>query len=374
MNQRFFIAFLFFFCKLSLAAVLPEDRADLLFHSYDGGGADISGPSLLVRKKFNENLSATVNYYVDNVSSASIDVITTASPYTEKREEHSVGFDYLNEKTLMSLGYSQSDESDFAATTFSVNISQDMFGDLTTINMGYAQGDNIVRRNGDDVFSEDVVSRSYRLSASQIMTKDLILSFALETIADDGFLNNPYRLVRFQDDSDKGYSFQFEVYPNTRTSNALAVRARYYLPQRAALHGGYRYFGDSWGIQANTVELGYTLPFKEDWILEFSVRLYDQTKADFYNDLFPYVDAQNFLARDKELSSFTTRTLGLGASYDFKRNGSGLIKRGAVTLEYNFIMFEYADFRDISVNTLAGDEPLYEQDANVIRFFASIWF
>ena len=357
------------------AAVLPEDRADALFHSYDGGGAEISGPSLLVRKKFSEKLSATVNYYVDNVSSASIDVITTASPYTEKREENSVSFDYLNEKTLMSMGYTQSDESDFAASTVSLNISQDMFGDLTTINMGYAQGNNIVRRNGDDNFSEDVIARSYRLSASQVMTKDLILSFALETITDEGFLNNPYRSVRYIDSSsEKGYSFQFEIYPNTRTSNALAVRARYYLPQRAALHGGYRYFGDSWGIQANTVEVGYTLPYKKDWILEFSFRLYDQTGAEFYSDLFPYVDAQNFLARDKELSSFSTQTLGIGASYEFKKNGVGIIKRGSLNLEYNFIMFDYSDFRDISVNALAGEEPLYEQDANVIRLFASIWF
>jgi len=34
------------------AGVLPEDRADLLYHSYDGGGVTIDGPSLLVRKQF----------------------------------------------------------------------------------------------------------------------------------------------------------------------------------------------------------------------------------------------------------------------------------------------------------------------------------
>ena len=38
-------------CGLSLqAAVLPEDRADVMFHSYDGGGVTIDGPSVLVRK------------------------------------------------------------------------------------------------------------------------------------------------------------------------------------------------------------------------------------------------------------------------------------------------------------------------------------
>ena len=33
------------------AAVLPEDRADALYHRYEGGGVTVDGPSLLVRKK-----------------------------------------------------------------------------------------------------------------------------------------------------------------------------------------------------------------------------------------------------------------------------------------------------------------------------------
>ena len=357
------------------AAVLPEDRADLLYHSYDGGGAEISGPSLLVRKKFSESVSASFNNYVDNVSSASIDVVTTASPYSENREENSLSVDYLHEKTLMSLGFTQSTENDFDAATLSMNISQDMFGDLTTVSMGYAQGDNTVGRNNDLNFSEDMMSRSYRLSLSQVITKQLIMAFALETITDEGFLNNPYRSVRYLDSSvPRGYSYQSEVYPNTRTSNALALRARYYLPQRAALHGGYRFFSDTWGINANTLELGYTFPYKDDWIIEFSYRFYDQSNADFYSDLFPYADAQNFLARDKEMSSFNSHTLGLGASYEFRKNGTGFIKRGSLNVNYDLILFQYDDFRDLTVSAVPGEEPLYDLDAQVLRLFVSIWF
>ena len=35
----------------ALAAVLPEDRADLMYHSYEGGGVSVEGPALLVRKR-----------------------------------------------------------------------------------------------------------------------------------------------------------------------------------------------------------------------------------------------------------------------------------------------------------------------------------
>ena len=78
------------------AAVLPDDRADVLFHQYDGGGVTINGPSMLVRKKLAEKYSVTANYYVDMVSSASIDVMSTASPYKEERQQMSLGLDMLN--------------------------------------------------------------------------------------------------------------------------------------------------------------------------------------------------------------------------------------------------------------------------------------
>ena len=75
----------------ALAGVLPEDRADVLYHYYDGGGVTIDGPSILARKSIGQHVSVYGNYYVDSVSSASIDVLTTASPYEEERVETSIG-------------------------------------------------------------------------------------------------------------------------------------------------------------------------------------------------------------------------------------------------------------------------------------------
>ncbi len=357
-----------------LAAVLPEDRADVLFHSYDGGGVEITGPSILIRKNFGDSVSATVNHYVDNVSSASIDVLTTASPYNESRDENTIAVDYLHDKTIMTVALTESVESDFDASTFSINFSQDMFGDLTTVNMGFALGDNVVGQTGNNSFNEEATSRNYRLSLSQVVSKNIIMAFAFETVSNEGYLNNPYRSVRYLDTSPNQYSFQPEVYPRTRSSNALAVRARYYLQHRAAIHGGYRIYGDSWGIDANTVELGYTLPFRTNWIFETSFRYYDQGKADFYSDLFPFQDAQNFLARDKELSSFNSQTIGVGVSYEFDNQNWRTFKRGSLSFYYDYIQFDYDDFRDLTQPGSVGNEPLYSFDSNVIRAFASLWF
>ena len=357
------------------AAVLPDDRADVLYHRYEGGGVTIDGPSLLMRKKFAEKYSVSANYYVDMVSSASIDVMTTASPYREQRTQGSLAFDMLNDKTQYSVSFTNSDEDDYTANTATFDLSQDMFGDLTTLSIGFSRGWDDVRKRGDGGFDEPVDRRSYRLGLSQIVTPRLMLGLAYETITDEGFLNNPYRSVRYLDDgSPVGYAYQPEVYPSTRTSNAASLNARYFLPYRAAVYGEYRYFTDTWGIDSSTVQLGYTHPWGKQWILEAGYRWYDQSAADFYSDLFPRQNAQNFMARDKELSTFTSHMLSLGATYELPPLGWRFIQRSTVNFFYDRFHFEYDDFRDITAGGAAGTEPLYGFDADVFRLFFSGWF
>ena len=357
------------------AAVLPDDRADALYHRYDGGGVTIDGPSLLVRKKFAEQYSVSANYYVDMISSASIDVVTTASPYKEQRDQASLAVDMLNGKTQYSVSVAGSDENDYTANTASFDISQDMFGDLTTLSVGFSRGWDEVRKRGDKEFSEPVDRRSYRVGLSQIVTPQLMMGLAYETVTDEGFLNNPYRSVRYLDpDSPAGFAYQPEVYPRTRTSNAASLNARYFLPYRAALHGEYRWFTDTWGIDASTVRLGYTHPLGERWVIEGGYRWYDQSAADFYSDLFPRQDFQNFLARDKELSTFTSHMLSVGATYELPAFGWRFLQRSTVNLFYDRTRYEYDDFRDVRAGGTPGTEPLYQFDADVFRLFVSGWF
>ncbi len=357
------------------AAVLPDDRADVLYHRYDGGGVTIDGPSVLLRKKFAEKYSVSANYYMDMVSSASIDVMTTASPYTEERTQGSLAFDLLQDKTQYSVSYTLSDESDYTANTASFDLTQDIFGDLATVSFGFSQGWDEVRKNGDNAFEETVDRRNYRFGVQLIVTPRLMTGLNYEAITDEGFLNNPYRSVRYLDEtSARGFSFQPELYPHTRTSNAVSVNARYFLPHRASVHGEYRYFTDTWGIDANTASIGYTHPWGKRWIFEAGYRWYDQSAADFYSDLFPRADAQNFLARDKELSTFTSHMFSLGATYELPSLGWDRLRRSTVNLFYDRINFQYDDFRDITAGGAPGTEELYGFDADVFRLFVSGWF
>ena len=358
------------------AGVLPEDRSDALYHRYEGGGVLIDGPSVLVRKQIGKSTSFVGNYYVDHVSSASIDVVTTASPYKEERTQWSLGMDYLRGNTTMSVGYTNSDESDYEANTYNLSVSQDMFGALTTLTLSYALGDDTVGKSDDPTFERDLDKQAYGVGLTQIITKNLIATLNFTTMTDEGYLNNPYRSVRYFDPgSALGYSYEAELYPNTRTSNAVGIRARYFLPYRAAIEGEYRFFTDTWNIDSNTVSLTYVHPWR-DFTFTGKVRYHDQTGAAFYSDLFPRAEATNFRGRDKELSELTSTTATLKASYEFLNDadGWGFIKRGSVTASVDWLRVEYDEFSDLTTGAPLGEEPLYELDAAVVQVFVSFWY
>lgn len=358
---------------IATAGVLPDDRGDILYHLYDGGGVEIDGPSILVRKKVGKSVSLVGNYYIDMVSSASIDVITTASPYTEEREQMSLGMDYLRGNTTMSVSITNSEESDFTSDSYSFSVSQDMFGDLTTLTMAYSLGDDEVRRSDDDTFVRDADRQFYSIGLTQIVTRNLIMGLNVETITDEGFLNNPYRTVRYLDPaSPVGYSYEPELYPNTRTSTAVGFRARYHLPYRAALQGEYRFFTDTWGIISHTAAISYTHPWGP-FTFTGKYRFYTQDQADFYNDLFSRSEATNFRGRDKELSEFVSQNFRLQASYELFKDWS-YFERGSVNFIYDQLLIDYDNFRDLTFGAPVGQEPLYALDAGVYQLFFSFWF
>jgi len=369
----------------ALGGVLPEDRFDFLWHSYHGGDITIEGPSVLVRKKVGDNLSLTANYYEDMISSASIDVKLSASPYHEKRRQWSGGADYIHGKSTYSLGVITSTEPDYKANTEYFSVSQDMFGDLTTLTLGYRRGWDQVFRDikepdgaiiNDPTFHQRADHRGYSLSVSQILTRNMIAGFNYELLTDQGYLANPYREIRYLSPGGLGFTLAPQVYPNTRTSNAASVQLKYYLPWHAALTAQYRFFRDTWDIVANTVELGYTAPVYKNWLFDGSVRYYQQTHASFYSDLFPRADYQNFMARDRELAAFHSYDVGAGAAYQFHVPGAPWISKSTFNVRYDHLLIKYSDFRDalLAAQYGAGNEPLYTLNANIMEFYLSAWF
>ena len=128
-------------------------------------------------------------------------------------------------------------------------------------------------------------------------------------------------------------------------------------------------------VVGHTAEVSYTQPIFDEWTFDVHARFYTQNSAEFYSDLYPRENFQNFLARDKELASMTSMTLGFGLAYEFKPGHLEFLDKAALNFRFDRIHFDYDDFRDLRVTGVPpGSEPLYNFDADVIRLFFSGWF
>jgi Protein of unknown function (DUF3570) len=367
------------------ADVLPDNRADVFYSKYSGGGMDITGYSATVRAKITENFAIEGNYFIDKVSGASIDVLSQASVIKDERKQKTATVEYLHDKTTYTASYIDSVERDYVSETVSLGLSQDMFGDLTTVTLGFAETHDKVGENNGTADNPNVawlgnaIERSYSGGVSQIVSKDFITGINLQVITDAGYLANPYRSIRYLDSTNpKGYSLASQVYPDTHTSAAVQIQGKYYLPYRAAITGIYRRYGDTWGVIGNTFELDYTHPIRNVWIFEGRLRYYKQNSATFYSDLFPFADSQNFTARDQNLAAQNNSTIGAKVTYAFLPDGWKVFKRGTATLDISRIRFNYLDFRNIKYYGVPqyppGTEPLYNFNANVFQFYISMFF
>src|SRR5271165_4376519 len=93
--------------RATSADVLPDDRADLFYSKYSGGGMNITGESVLVRKKFTEDFALEASYFVDKVSGASIDVLSQASQIIDERKQKTGTVEYVHDKTTYGFLHQQ---------------------------------------------------------------------------------------------------------------------------------------------------------------------------------------------------------------------------------------------------------------------------
>jgi hypothetical protein len=323
------------------AVDLPQDSAEALYHSYSGGGVTANGPALLVRKRLADRFSLSASYYVDSVSNASIDVVTTASPYREQRTEYDFGANYVYRDSQISLSTSSSREPDYTANRIGLDITQETFGGMTSVSLGFTRGADEVGKHGAPEFSDIATHWQYRLGVTQILSPRWVMSANGEVLADDGFLGSPYRVARVF-----GASVP-ERNPRTRSSRAVKLRLIGDLGSRDAMHLDYRYFWDTWDIRAHTAELGYSR--------------YKQQHALFYSDNASTETL--YVSRNRQLSSFNSMSLGAKLAYTLRKvPGQYEVKLNG---SYEYQRYKFSDFTDIRTG------GLYDYNANVLQLYVT---
>jgi hypothetical protein len=316
-----------------------------MYHIYEGGGQTVQGPAILVRKNFAEQASLTAGYSIDAVSGASIDVVTNASPYKEERRETDLGADYLYRDTLVSAGYIHSIEHDYLARTFNMSVAQEMFDNRTTVTLGYSRGHDDVGQVHTALHAT-ADHASYSLSLGQVINPTLIGSLSYELLADDGYLQNPYRSARVEGGSVP------QVYPGTRTGQAVSVKLIKSWSTRWSTSFDLRYYHDTWGINAVNAGIGASHYIYRDMLLDASYRYYTQNAATFYSDNF--AQPETYMARDRELSNFYSHSLGLKLAVPVYQAQQGTISSLTLNFALNYILFHYRDFTDVRTGDLYG--------------------
>ncbi|MBL8305840.1 MAG: DUF3570 domain-containing protein [Rubrivivax sp.] len=343
------------------AATLPEDRAEALYHSYDGGGVKATGPALLVRKSLADKVSLSAQYYVDAVSNASIDVVTTASPFKETRKAYDFGIDALVRDSIVSASVSRSKEPDYIAEAASLDVSHEVFGGMTTVSLGFTRAADQVGMKGVQGWIDKATHWQYRAGVTQILSPKWLVSLNAEAISDAGFLGSPYRAARVF-----GAAVP-ERNPRTRSSRAIKLRTVYdtgALLPRSSVRFEYRPYWDNWDIKARTLEFGGSQYVGESFLVDASLRLYSQTKALFYSDNASIETV--YISRNRQLSTFKSTALSARVTWtppkwwpraDLKFIGS-----------YERKAFRFSDFTDLRTGSN------YKYNADVLQLTATATF
>ncbi len=340
------------------AVDLPEDSAEALYHSYSGGGVTANGPALLVRKQLADKVSLSASYYMDSVSNASIDVVTTASPYSETRTEYGLGLDYVYRDSTITLTTSTSREPDYVANRVGLDVVQETFGGMTSVSLGFTRGNDEVGKHGSPEFADVAAHWQYRLGVTQILTPRWVMSANTEVLADDGFLGSPYRAARVF-----GAAVP-ERTPRTREARAIKFRLIGDMGSQDAVRAEYRYFWDTWDVKAHTAELGYSRYFGEQWLADASLRFYRQSSALFYSD--NATSETTYVSRNRQLSTFSS--MGLGARLSYKLHsvpGKYALKLNGA---YEYTSFKFSDFTDLRTG------EAYATNANLLQLYVTATF
>lgn len=222
------------------------------------------------------------------------------------------------------LGVANSRESDYTSNGWSVNTLTDFNQKNTTLLVGIAGTDDSVKVFYQPAWAK---KRSNDLIAglTQLLDPRTSVTFNLTWGRSTGFLSDQYKLVQKDIAVAPGVFLPFtfgENRPDHR-DHWIAYAALNHAFQKlaGAIEGSYRFYHDSFGIDAHTLELRWLQHVGKYIILQPELRLYDQSAADFYyyqldnTPIIPVAGAPRtqgpFYSSDYRLSSLRTSTFGL---------------------------------------------------------------
>ncbi len=203
-----------------------------------------------------------------------------------------------NKNTMLTLGASVTHD------TIEPNLGGGSVSDGDSDNDDEGEGDGDEGGSGAS-FREHKDIVAGLIGVTQVMSKNDIIQLNLSHSRGSGYYSDPYKLN--------------DNRPGKRDYTTVMARWNHYFDATdGSTRLSYRYYTDTFGINAHTLSLEYVQPFAPGFTVTPLVRLYSQSAADFYVPSNPAIlpDAPDvtgleYSSYDQRLAAFGAVTLGI---------------------------------------------------------------
>ena len=226
--------------------------------------------------------------------------------FDEVRHEFNLGFAQGIGSGILTFDGLYSTESDYTSSTIIGNFTQYFAENNTSLQLGIVRSwDKVFPKTKDWKKNKNVITLNANFT--QIISKSLILQLLTTYTNNNGLLSDNYQLVPI---TINGVDSLFDpIHPDLRIRRAAALSLKYRLSEKSSLQLGYRYYWDSWDVNANTYSFNYQRYLAKHLILGIGFRNNVQTQAFFFKP--KYLVPEQYMTTDIKLDSGHSNELQL---------------------------------------------------------------
>ena len=269
-----------------------------------------------------EKVSVEGRYAADILSGAtqvlSADLVTSATHFEEVRHQVGLSASWQPKPGQTLSGYQEfSIQPDYLTNAAGLSYSQDLFGRMSTLAVGYGISLERMGMSDNPAFEEWTHAHRLDLSWTQILTKTTarLTGYAAFCGEQVGCLANPYRFVAVISDGTTALAVR-ERNPDRIFRGAGSLRLSQALGRTTAVHAGYRGYLDTWQVHGHTWDLAVNQQlFHEQLMVSVDGRVSTQSAASFFRDDYQYTASNELVtpeyrSLDRELSGLFTGSVG----------------------------------------------------------------
>lgn len=278
-------------------------------------------PSVFLQVPVGEHWSVDASAVMDLVSGASpryYSAVSGASHMDDKRKAYNAKISHYQSRSAYSASYSRSNEHDYLSNAVSLDARFSTEDNNTTFNVGVGAASDKINPVNEIVVDEKKDTYQFITGVTHALTPSDLLQAQLGYSSGKGYYSDPYKTA--------------ENRPDTRRQETAVARWNHHFEGAgASLRSIYRFYNDSWKVQAHTLTFEWAQPLGEKVTLTPALSYYTQSSAKFYIDpapdgSLPIVSESMYSSLDQRLSAFGAVSGGATLDWHISESWSADLK------------------------------------------------